>query len=61
MWIHPKDYDQDKAEADHLIKEADSNKDGKLSEVEVIENYHIFVSSQATDFGQDLHYQHDEL
>ena len=61
LWIHPKDFDTHKAEADHLVRSADSNGDLKLSMEEVLENYSIFVSSQATDFGQDLHYHHDEL
>merc|ERR1711953_1298059 len=61
IWIHPRDYDQDKAEAEHLIKEADSNQDKALTVKEVLDNHHIFVSSQATDFGQDLHYHRDEL
>ena len=59
--MHPEDYDQNKAEADHLIYEADKNGDKKLTKQEVLDSYTIFVSSQATDFGQDLHYHHDEL
>ena len=61
LWIHPEDFDTHKAEADHLVREADSNKDLKLSKEEVLDNFSIFVASQATDFGQDLHYHHDEL
>jgi len=61
LWIHPKEYDTHQAEAEHLVREADSNDDMKLTMEEVLENYSIFVSSQATDFGQDLHYHHDEL
>merc|ERR1711953_144344 len=61
VWIHPREYDQDRAEAEHLIKEADSNEDKALTVKEVLDNHHIFVSSQATDFGQDLHYHRDEL
>jgi len=61
VWMHPEDYDQNKAEADHLIHEADKNGDKKLTKQEVLDSYTIFVSSQATDFGEDLHYHHDEL
>jgi len=61
IWIHPREYDQDRAEAEHLIKEADSNQDKALTVKEVLDNHHIFVSSQATDFGHDLHYHRDEL
>jgi len=60
-WMHPDDYDQNKAEADHLIHEADKDGDKKLTKAEILDSHHIFVSSQATDFGQDLHYHHDEL
>jgi len=60
-WMHPEEYDQNKAEADHLIYEADKDGDKKLTKEEVVDSYTIFVSSQATDFGQDLHYHHDEL
>merc|ERR1719499_410934 len=55
-WMHPEDYDQNRAEADHLIYEADKTGDKVLSMEEVLNSYTIFVSSQATDFGQDLHY-----
>ena len=61
LWIHPEDFDTHKAEADHLLREADSDKDLKLSKEEVLDNFSLFVASQATDFGQDLHYHHDEL
>ena len=61
LWIHPEDFDTHKAEADHLLREVDSDKDLKLSKEEVLDNFSLFVASQATDFGQDLHYHHDEL
>ena len=61
LWIHPQDYDQHQAEADHLVRSADADDDLKLSVDEIKENYSFFVASQATDFGQDLHYHHDEL
>jgi len=61
LWIHPEDFDTHKAEAEHLVREADNDKDQRLSKAEVLDNFTIFVASQATDFGQDLHYHHDEL
>jgi len=61
LWIQPQDYDQDQAEAAHLIHEADGNGDKQLDKGEVLENYNIFVASQATDFGAELHYIRDEL
>lgn len=59
-WILPKDFDQSLSEAQHLIHEADSDKDGKLSKKEVLENYSVFVSSTATNHGADL-YEHQDL
>ena len=61
LWIHPEDFDTHKAEADHLMREADTDQDKRLAKAEVLDNFSIFVASQATDFGQDLHYHHDEL
>jgi len=60
-WMMPAEYDQHQAEAQHLIHEADRNNDGMLSKTEVLESQGVFVASQATDFGDDLHYHHDEL
>ena len=54
-WIAPQDYDHSEAEARHLIAESDGNKDGTLSKQEVLDNYDLFVGSQATDFGEALH------
>lgn len=59
-WIVPTDYDHAEAEAKHLIFEADKNKDGLLSKEEIIDNYDVFVGSQATDFGDAL-VRHDEF
>jgi hypothetical protein len=59
-WILPPDYDHSEAEADHLIMEADSDSDKKLTKDEMINNYDLFVGSQATDFGEILT-RHDEF
>ena len=61
LWIHPRDFDQHRAEADHLVRAADTDGDLRLSVAEVLDSYSLFVSRQATDFGQDLRYHHDEL
>ncbi|XP_014259839.1 calumenin-B [Cimex lectularius] len=58
--IGPEDYDYAKAEAQHLIYEADRNDDKKLTKEEIIEKYDLFVGSQATDFGEAL-VRHDEF
>lgn len=61
-WIAPPDYDHSDAEAKHLIHESDGDKDGKLSRQEILDNYDLFVGSQATDFGEALlDPLHDEL
>ncbi|CAL4093479.1 unnamed protein product [Meganyctiphanes norvegica] len=59
-WIIPPDYDHANAEAKHLIYEADSDQDEKLSKEEIINKYDLFVGSQATDFGEALT-RHDEF
>lgn len=59
-WIIPQDYDHTRAEAKHLVYNADANKDEKLSKEEVLEKYDLFVGSQATDFGEALR-RHDEF
>lgn len=40
------------------------NSDRKLSEAEVLENQDLFLTSEATDYGRQLHdefFYHDEL
>lgn len=54
-WILPHDYVT--SEADHLLKESDSDSDGRISKEEMLENHKLFVGSQViTDFNP-----HDEL
>lgn len=50
------------SEGEQLIEEADANHDGKLSKQEVLDNYDLFVSSEATEYGEALApLTHDEL
>ena len=56
-WIVPSDYDHSKAEAKHLVFEADEDHDNLLTKEEILERYDIFVS---TDFGEALT-RHDEF
>ncbi|XP_003464533.3 reticulocalbin-1 [Cavia porcellus] len=60
-WIVPQDYDHAQAEARHLVYESDKNKDEKLTKEEILENWSMFVGSQATNYGEDLTKSHDEL
>jgi len=50
-------------EAEHLIKAADADGDGKLTEREIVDSHEEFVGSQATDYGTYLHFvkHKDEL
>lgn len=59
-WIIPSDFDHAEAEARHLIYEADTDSDEKLTKEEVLDKYDLFVGSQATDFGEVL-VRHDEF
>ncbi|XP_041093467.1 reticulocalbin-1-like [Polyodon spathula] len=60
-WILPGDVDHTETEAKHLIYESDQNKDEKLTKEEILNNWNMFVGSQATNYGEDLTKKHDEL
>ena len=45
----------------HLIKEMDQDGDGHVSEAEVLKNQEMFMNSEVTDYGRQLHISHDEL
>ncbi|XP_008104801.2 reticulocalbin-1 [Anolis carolinensis] len=60
-WTLPQDYDHAQAEARHLVYESDVDKDQKLTKEEIIDNWNMFVGSQATNYGEDLTKNHDEL
>ena len=59
-WIRPDGNTPIDFEVQHLIMKVDINEDGKLSKREVLDNYHHFFKSQATEWGQNL-FMHDEL
>lgn len=59
-WITPPDFDHAEAESRHLIFEADTDADQKLTKEEILDRYDLFVGSQATDFGEALA-RHDEF
>uniref|UniRef100_A0A8C3FK62 Reticulocalbin 3 n=1 Tax=Chrysemys picta bellii TaxID=8478 RepID=A0A8C3FK62_CHRPI len=58
-WILPQDYDHPEVEAKHLLFESD--KDKRLTKQEILDNWNMFVGSQATNYGEDLTRKHDEL
>jgi Ca2+-binding EF-hand superfamily protein len=59
-WLLPVEYDHIEAEAQHLVSECDTDDDAKLSYDEVLKKYDVFITSQATNWGEALSY-HDEL
>ncbi|XP_015265172.1 PREDICTED: reticulocalbin-1 [Gekko japonicus] len=60
-WILPQDYDHAQAEARHLVYESDVDKNQMLTKEEILDNWNMFVGSQATNYGEDLTKNHDEL
>ena len=54
-WLHPNGVPPALAEAKHLIMQSDSDKDGFLTSAEIVDNFRVFVGSQATDYGRMLH------
>lgn len=54
-WLHPNGVPPALAEAKHLISLSDKDKDGLLTSDEIVENFRVFVGSQATDYGRMLH------
>ncbi|KAI5097005.1 reticulocalbin-3 precursor [Silurus meridionalis] len=60
-WILPQDVDHTDNEARHLIHETDKNNDDKITKAEILDNWNMFVGSQATNYGEDLTRKHDEL
>uniref|UniRef100_A0A8C5WGX5 Reticulocalbin 3 n=1 Tax=Leptobrachium leishanense TaxID=445787 RepID=A0A8C5WGX5_9ANUR len=61
QWILPHDYNHADMESKHLLYESDKDKDDKLSKAEVLDNWNMFVGSQATNYGEDLTRRHDEF
>ena len=63
-WVVPSNEEVAGEEVDHLFAAADDDHDDRLSYNEIIDNYDIFVGSEATDYGdhlQNIEEFHDEL
>ncbi|XP_045159992.1 calumenin-B-like isoform X1 [Mercenaria mercenaria] len=62
-WVLTDNREEAEDEADHLMKQADTNGDGRLTEDEIVDAHEEFVGSQATDYGRHLHFvkHKDEL
>lgn len=54
-WLLPGNDEVAEQEAEHLIMNADTDNDGKLSIQEIIDHHELFVGSEATDYGEHLH------
>lgn len=63
-WVVPSNEEIASDEVDHLFASADDDHDDRLSYEEIINNYEIFVGSEATDYGdhlQNIYHFDDEL
>lgn len=62
-WVITDNQEEAEEEAEHLFSKADADRDGKLSELEIVNAHEEFVGSQATDYGRHLHFvkHKDEL
>ncbi|XP_054858099.1 reticulocalbin-2 [Eublepharis macularius] len=63
-WVVPNNEGIAQEEAAHLIEEMDSDGNKKLSEAEILSNQDLFLNSEATDYGRQLHddrFYHEEL
>ncbi|MBA0874835.1 hypothetical protein Goshw_022767 [Gossypium schwendimanii] len=58
--LHPSERYYAKQQADYIISQADLNKDGRLSLVEMIDNPYVFYSAIFNDSEDDYEY-HDEF
>ncbi|CAK1603584.1 unnamed protein product [Parnassius mnemosyne] len=53
-WIIPDNDEIAEEEVDHLFASADDDHDDLLSFHEILTHHHVFVGSEATDYGNDL-------
>ncbi|XP_007436196.2 reticulocalbin-2, partial [Python bivittatus] len=63
-WVVPNNEGIAQEEAVHLLDEMDLDGDRKLTENEILENQDLFLNSEATDYGRQLHdksFYHEEL
>merc|ERR1711970_101866 len=60
-WMGPDNTEIAIEETDHIIEMSDEDGDGLLTVNEVLSNHDLWVDSDATQFGQQLRFAHDEL
>lgn len=61
LWLGPDNTEIAIEETEHLIDMCDDDKDGKLTISEILANHEVFLDSDATEYGQQLRFAHDEL
>jgi len=61
FWIGPDNTEIAIEETDHIIDMSDENGDNLISLEEMLGNHDLWVDSDATQFGQQLRWAHDEL
>ncbi|KAL9420363.1 hypothetical protein AB3S75_038022 [Citrus x aurantiifolia] len=59
--LHPSERYYAKQQADYIISQADTDKDGRLTLLEMIENPYVFYSAIFTDEDDDDYIYHDEF
>ncbi|BBN69420.1 Calcium-binding EF hand family protein [Prunus dulcis] len=59
--IHPSEHDYAKQQADYIILQADTDKDGRLTLTEMIENPYVFYSVIFNDDEEEDYQFHDEF
>ena len=55
QYLDPRNKEHAVKEAEFLIRSSDRNRDGKISEHEMLMSYSIFTGSSLTNFAQVLH------
>ncbi|XP_047507525.1 reticulocalbin-2 isoform X1 [Pieris napi] len=60
-WMIPDNNEIAEEEVSHLFASSDDDHDELLSFEEILQHHHVFVGSEATDFGNDIDRFDDEL
>jgi len=61
FWMGPDNTEIAIEETEHILEMSDEDGNGLITLEEVLNNHDLWVDSDATQFGQQLRYAHDEL
>lgn len=61
FWMGPDNTEIAIEETEHIMEMSDEDQDGLITLAEVLDNHDLWVDSDATQFGQQLRFIHDEL